>query len=32
MHVGAPIDLSQYADPNEAIEAVRQAVEAGIQK
>lgn len=32
MYVGKPIDLSQYADPNEAIEAVRQAVEAGIQK
>lgn len=32
MHVGAPIDLSQYADPNEAIEAVRNAVENGIKK
>ena len=32
MHVGTPIDLSQYADPNEAIEAVRNAVENGIKK
>ena len=26
MHIGEPIDLKQYADPNEAIEAVRNAV------
>jgi 1-acyl-sn-glycerol-3-phosphate acyltransferase len=26
MHIGEPIDLKQFADPNEAIEAVRNAV------
>ncbi len=31
MHIGKPIDLKQYADPNEAIEAVRQAVAEGIK-
>ena len=30
MHIGEPIDLKQFADPNEAIEAVRNAVIAGI--
>lgn len=29
MHIGEPIDLKQYADANEAIEAVRDAVIAG---
>ncbi len=29
MHIGEPIDLKQYADANEAIEAVRNAVIAG---
>ena len=32
MHIGEPIDLKQFADPNEAIEAVRKAVIAGISK
>ena len=32
MHIGEPIDLKQFADSNEAIEAVRQAVIDGIQK
>ena len=32
MHIGEPIDLKQFAEPNEAIEAVRNAVAAGIQK
>lgn len=32
MHIGEPIDLKQFADPNEAIEAVRNAVIAGISK
>ena len=32
MHIGEPIDLKQYADANEAIEAVRNAVIAGRQK
>ena len=31
MHVGEPIDLKQFNDPNEAIEAVRNAVIAGIK-
>lgn len=31
MHIGEPIDLKQFADPNEAIEAVRNAVQAGIK-
>jgi len=30
LHIGEAIDLKQYADPNEAIEAVRNAVIAGI--
>lgn len=29
MHIGEPIDLKQFSDPNEAIEAVRNAVIAG---
>ena len=29
MHIGDPIDLKQFSDPNEAIEAVRNAVIAG---
>lgn len=32
MHIGEPIDLKQYSDPNDAIEAVRSAVAAGIRK
>ena len=32
MHIGEPIDLKQFADPNEAIEAVREAVINGRQK
>ena len=32
MHIGEPIDLKQFTEPNEAIEAVRDAVLAGIQK
>ena len=32
MHIGEAIDLKQYTDPNEAIEAVREAVIAGKQK
>ena len=32
MHIGEPIDLKQFADPNEAIEAVRNAVITGRQK
>lgn len=32
MHIGEPIDLKQFVDPNEAIEAVRNAVIAGRQK
>lgn len=32
MHIGQPIDLKQYADPNEAIEAVRNMVISGIKK
>ena len=32
MHIGEPIDLKQFNDPNEAIEAVRNAVLAGIKK
>ena len=31
MHIGEPIDLKQFADPNQAIEAVRSAVAAGIK-
>ncbi|MBQ7631871.1 MAG: 1-acyl-sn-glycerol-3-phosphate acyltransferase [Paludibacteraceae bacterium] len=31
MHIGEPIDLKQFADPNEAIEAVRNAVAEGIK-
>jgi len=31
MHIGQPIDLKQFDDPNEAIEAVRQAVIDGMQ-
>ena len=30
MHIGQPIDLKEYDDPNEAIEAVRQAVIEGM--
>ena len=30
MHIGEPIDLKQFDDPNKAIEAVREAVIAGI--
>ena len=32
MHIGEPIDLKQFADANEAIEAVRNAVISGRQK
>ena len=32
MHIGEPIDLKQFAEPNEAIEAVRNAVLAGIKQ
>lgn len=32
MHIGEPIDLKQFADSNEAIEAVRNAVISGRQK
>jgi hypothetical protein len=32
MHIGEPIDLKQYDDPDQAIEAVRNAVIAGIKK
>ena len=32
MHIGEPIDLKQFADPNEAIEAVRNAVIEGQHK
>ena len=32
MHIGEPIDLKQFADPNEAIEAVRNAVAEGIKR
>ena len=32
MHIGEPIDLKQFADPNEAIEAVRKAVLEGMKK
>ena len=32
MHIGQPIDLKQYDDPNEAIDAVRNAVIAGIKE
>jgi len=32
MHIGKAIDLKQFADPNEAIEAVRNAVIDGIKK
>lgn len=32
LHVGAPIDLKQYADPNDAIATVRDAVIAGVDK
>ena len=32
MHIGEPIDLKQFADPNEAIEAVRNAVLEGMKK
>ena len=32
MHIGEPIDLKQFADPNEAIEAVRNAVIQGRKK
>ena len=31
MHIGEPIDLKQFAEPNEAIEAVRNAVIKGIK-
>lgn len=31
MHIGEPIDLKQFADPNEAIDAVRNAVIASIK-
>ena len=32
MHIGEPIDLKQFAEPNEAIEAVRNAVIEGRMK
>ena len=32
MHIGEPIDLKQYDDPDQAIDAVRNAVIAGIKK
>ena len=32
MHIGKPIDLKQYEEPNDAIEAVRQAVIEGIKE
>ena len=32
MHIGKPIDLKQFADPDEAIAAVREAVIAGIKE
>ena len=32
LHVGGPIDLKQYADPDEAIAVVREAVIAGCEK
>ena len=32
MHIGEPIDLKQYDDPDQAIDAVRNAVLAGIKK
>jgi hypothetical protein len=32
MHIGKPIDLKQYADEQEAINAVREAVIEGMKK
>ena len=32
LHIGQPIDISQFEDKNEAMEIVRQAVEKGIRK
>ena len=32
LHIGIPIDLKQYAEPDEAIAAVRDAVIAGVDK
>ena len=32
MHIGQPISLSQFADKNEAMEAIRQAVIEGVKE